>query len=139
MTALADIRSGLATRLLTTGLKIAATGEWPDQVVPPAACVKLVGQQHQQAFGNLGDQQSEIAVEVHLVLALKGGLVNAQKAIELYLSNTGTSSVYTAIAMDRYLGSAVKYTRISGWQSYDTIEVNGQEFMGAIVNVEVTA
>lgn len=135
MANIADIRAGLQARLATiTGLH--SYVEWPDQVTPPAALIKAVAAQHEQAFG-AGDAITEMQIEVHMLLALKGGLVNAQRAIELYLSNTGASSIRVAVVADRTLGGNVSYAFVRGWRAYDTVEVNGQEYLGAIVDVEV--
>ena len=144
MTAIGDIRNGLATRLETiAGLHVFDTGEWPDQITPPAALIKPARANHQIAFGAAGDQRTEHAFEVHVLVSLKGGLVNAQRALDLYAANTGVSSIYQAIAGDRYLGALVNYTQIRGWRDYDTVEVRlgdeAQEFLGAVVDVEVDA
>ena len=135
MANIADIRVGLQARLATIAGLHAYT-EWPDQVTPPAALIKAASAQHEQAFGG-GDAITEMQIEVHIALALKGGLANAQRAIELYLSNTGTSSIRVAITGDRTLGGNVQYAFVRGWRAYDTVEINGQEYLGAIVEVEV--
>jgi len=135
LTNIADIRTGLRNRLATiAGLHVYT--EWPDTVTPPAALIRAASAQHEQTFG-AGDAITEMQIEIHMALALKGGLGNAQKAIELYLSNTGTSSVRVAIVGDRTLGGIVDYTFVRGWRAYDTVEINNQEFLGAIVDVEV--
>lgn len=136
MTLIADIRSGLKARLDTVaGLKTGnGGGEWPEQIVPPAAMIKTVGGQYEQTFGA---DREKAQFEIHVALALKGGIVNAQKNIETYLSNTGASSIRAAIAGDRSLGATVHYTHIRGWRAEDTVEINGSEWMGAIIDVEV--
>lgn len=135
MTNIADIRAGLRDRLATiAGLHVYT--EWPDTVTPPAVLIKAVGAQHEQTFG-LGDAITEMQIELQMALATKGGLANAQKAIELYLSNTGASTIREAITGDRTLGGVVHYTFVRGWRSYDTVEINTSEFLGAIVDVEV--
>ena len=118
------VRAGLLTRLQTiAGLHVAA--EWPDQVVPPAALVKLVRGDYERTFGSGGDDDTDVGIEIVMVLALKGGLITAQRLIEEYLDATGANSIRAAIVADRYLGSTVAYTFVRGWRSYDTIEING--------------
>lgn len=136
MASYANIRAGLLTRLNTIpGLHTNA--EWPEQVVPPAALVKLVSGDYEQAMGAGGDDDTNVRLEIWLALALKGGLENAQRLIEEYLDDEGTNSIRVAVTGDRSLGGNVSYTFVHGWRAYDTLEINGQEFMGAAVDVEV--
>jgi hypothetical protein len=136
MATYAQIRAGLTTRLDTIpGLH--TSDEWPDQVVPPAALVKLVGGDYERAFGTGGDDDTDVRLEIWVALTLKGGLENSQRVIEEYLDNVGTNSIRAAIVADRYLGSTVGYTFVRGWREEDSIEINGQEFMGAVVDVEI--
>ena len=136
MSTYAQIRAGLLTQLQTLpGINVAA--EWPDQVVPPAVCVKLVAGTYEQAFGAGGDEDTDITLEIVVLLGLKGGLANAQRNIELYLDNVGTRSIRAAVIGDRTLGGVAQYTFVRGWRAYDTVEVNGAEWMGATVDVEV--
>jgi hypothetical protein len=141
MADLHSIRAGLAALLATSGLNVGRDPEWPDQVNPPMALIKTVAEQFEQAFGSGafggGDARGLLQIEVHLALVLKGGLVNAQKAIELYLSSTGTQSLYQAIAADRSLGGTANYCFIRGWRAEDSVAIAGNEYMGAIVDLEV--
>ena len=136
MASYAQIRSGLRDRLLTiAGLNTYL--EWPSQVNPPAALINLAGGQYERAFGALGDDDSDVEVEIHLALGLAGGLENAQRQIEEYLDDEGTNSIRAAIVADRTLGNVVGYTHVRGWRAYDTVEINQLEYMGAIVEVDV--
>ena len=135
-TSLAQIRAGLQTRLLTVA-GIHAYAEWPDQIVPPAALIRFDNGEYETAFGPIGDAQVTLNVEVHLALTLKGGLVNAQKMIEQYLDNYAPTSAYAAIAGDRTLGGVVNSVLIHRWRAEDSVEINGQEWMGAIIDAEI--
>lgn len=135
MAAISDIRAGLATALRTiSGLQVVDGGYWPDQVVPPAALPKIVGGAYEQTFG--ADWETK-DFEIHLAVGFKAGLTNAQRAMELYLSNTGASSIRVALAADRTLGGAVRYTRIHGFRDYDSGEINGQEYLTAVIHGQV--
>lgn len=135
MATIADIRAGLATALRTIlGLQVADGGYWPDQMTPPAALPRISAGAYEQTFG--ADWETK-DFEVIVAVALKGGLENAERAIEGYLSNTGAASIRVALAADRTLGGAVRYTRVHGFRDYDSAEINGQEYLSATVYGQV--
>lgn len=136
MATISDVRDGLAIRLRTiTGLQVYE--EWPDQIVPPCALIRPVSAQYEQTFGA---DWTSMQLEVVVLVQLKPGLRNAEIALEPYISNTGASSIRAAIAGDRTLPvggtGTVRGTFIRGWRNYDVVEVNGQEWLGATIDVE---
>jgi len=133
MAGITDIRDGLATRLRTIGAPLNVYDEWPDQVVPPAVLVRPASAQYEQTFGA---DWTSMQLECLVVVTTKGGLKNAELALEPYISNTGASSLRAAIAGDRSLGGNVKYTFIRGWRNYDVVDVNGMELLSAVVEVD---
>ena len=133
---LLQVRTGLQANLATVTPKLAVALYWPDQVVPPAALIKLPSAVYERSFGG-GVAGGTLTAEIQLVVSLQGGLVNAQALMDQYLANSGAASIRAAIAADRTLGGVVAYSFIRGWRDYDTVEINQQAFLGAIVDVEV--
>lgn len=131
MATVAAVRAGLAGRLGGLGLNV--SNEWPDTVIPPAVLIRPVSAEHEQTFGS---DWTSMHFELLVVAGTKAGLKNAEVALEPYISNTGANSLRAAIAGDRTLGGAVKYTFIREWRNYDVVEVGGSEFLGAVVAVD---
>ena len=132
MATLAAIRAGLRTRLATLA-GVHVYDEWPDRITPPACLIRLPRAEHQLTFGA---DMSRISGEVHTVVSLKGGLANAERALEPYISNSGAASVLLALDGDRYLNNTINYLLIQGWRDYDTVDIGGAEYLDAVLDWE---
>ena len=136
MATISDVRDGLAVRLRTiSGLHV--YDEWPDTITPPAALIRPASAQYEQTFGA---DWATMQLEVLVVVGLMGGLANAERAMEPYISNTGTSSIRVAVAADRTLAlsgtGTVRGTFVRGWRNYEPVAINELEYLGTVIDIE---
>lgn len=104
----------------------------PDALVPPAAIVRpLTG-----VFASAHGGSPTVSFEVVIVVALSS-LQTGQRTLDPYLADTGSSSVYATIRADQTLGGVVRGSMVSGWRDYGSLVINGVEYLGARVDVEV--
>lgn len=142
MADVSTIRGAIQTRLETTltGLGIHVYSEWPDQITPPAALVALspgVGIEYEQTLGPT--DRMLLHFEIVIIVTLQGGLGNAQQALDPWISNTGASSIRVALAADRTLTSNVHGLHVRRVRDYGGLQVNGQEWLGAKIDVDCHA
>jgi hypothetical protein len=131
MATIAQIRDGIATRLATiSGLRVYA--RWPNQPNPPAALVRYVTEGSKQAMA-----RHPHMFEITLAVEPISDLARGQSRTDLYLDASGSQSIRSAINGDKTLGGIADTLSVGDWRDYDGVEVNGQDYMGAIVDVEV--
>ena len=136
MATISNVRDGLAARLNTIG-GLHVYNEWPDTITPPAALIRPASAQYEQTFGS---DWATMQIEVLVVVGLKAGLANAERALEPYISNTGTSSIRVAVAADRTLAlsgtGTVRGTFVRGWRNYDVLTIGESDYLGATIDIE---
>ena len=67
------------------------------------------------------------------------GLPRAQTALDAYLDDTGTYSVHAALRGDVTLGGVAHTSDLAGFTNYGAVEVNGAEYLGCVLTVNVWA
>lgn len=135
MATIGAIRTALASRLATiSGLRVAE--RWPGQVNPPAALVRPVSGEYDQTFG---DGDLTVHAFAVVVIVQLGTLEAAQAALDEYLGPTGAKSLRQAVRADPTLGAVVTKAYVQGYRDYDTVVVNGVEYLGATVEIVVWA
>jgi len=128
------IRSGLATNLATiSGLRTAA--EIPDNPSPPIAVVQLRSIDYDQAF------QKGLAVYTFVVTVIVGRSAEreAQRRLNDYSDNTGSSSVKTAIQSDRTLGGSAFDCRVVSLDNIGSLQLNDAAYLAAEFTVTAYA
>lgn len=134
---LSAIRSGLAARLATLTSLRAAHATWPDQVTTPCAIVMPRSGNWRLALAGVPTFSFEVTL---LVAPLQQrGLKRAQDELDAYLDDTGAGSVHAAIRGDVTLGGTVSTCDVTGFTDYGGLEVNGVEYLGVKIEVEVWA
>lgn len=131
MATLSAIRDGLKVRLATI-TSLHAYDVMPDSVNAPAAVVRPVTGDYRGSLAGSPSVRFEIILYVPMAR-----LDRAQDLLDSYLQESGASSVFAAIEADRTLGAVVEETHVPGWRNYDQRELNGQQYLSAIVDVEV--
>lgn len=118
-------RAAIATALATvSGLRVDAEGLWPDRTNLPAA---HVAPSETASPMNITMTTWEESYEVTVLVSLAGGLVRGQRALDdLY------GSVLSALS-DGLAGSLMQMVR----QSYGVLEVDGAEFLGFVLRLEM--
>lgn len=133
MATLSAVRAGLKTRVTTiTALAQRTWDHWPDQFTPPGAIVRVVSGNYEQT---LGGNDAIVRFEIFIAVQV-GTLETAQDQLDPYLDNAGASSIKAAIEADSTLGGVVSYSLVRGFRDYDILEINGVEYLGAIVEVD---
>lgn len=134
MALLSAIEAALSTRLATIG-GLKAFAEQPDTVNPPTAFpIPREGDYHQ----TFGDQEQTTFDVVLLAASFQNGQKRGQNAVDPFLSKSGASSIKAAIeGSDQTLGGVVETFTVSRWYARGLIEVNGVEYWGAKVEVQV--
>lgn len=142
MASVSTIRDAIQTRLETTltGLGLHVYSEWPDQITPPAVLVALspgVAIEYEQTLG--ATDRMLLHFELVVIVTLQGGLASAQQALDPWISNTGASSIRVALAADRTLSGNIHGLHVRRVTDYGGLGVNGQEWLGAKIEVDCHA
>ncbi len=118
-------RAAIATALATvSGLRVDAAGLWPDRTNLPAAHVAPSDAASPMSL-TMGTWTE--AYEVTVLVSLAAGLSRGQRALDdLY------DGVVTAL-VDGLAGSLMQIAR----QSYGVLEVDGAEFLGFVLRLEM--
>lgn len=129
MADLGTVRTSIATALDTIPeLRVHTGGLWPDSVNPPAALLKPLSDRP------LSLDESTLIESFELIVVVRGGgpYESAQKALDLFCSNTGSKSVKAALqtGLGGLLLSANR-------RDYGVFEIAGVEMSGAIWTLEV--
>lgn len=133
MATLATVRDGLKTRLATiAGLE--AYDTLPDTPnVPCAWIVPTRGNAH-TTFSGRGSFFLDVII---LAAAMQQGMVKAQDKLDGYLDLSGANSIIGAIEGDLTLGGNAETVLVGDWTDYGEIDVNGIEYLGARIPIEV--
>ena len=134
MAELDDLAEAIRTRLATiSGLRASAYA--PDNVQPPCAYpVPTVG-----TYENTLSSAPSTLFEI-VVLAAPfdpKGLARAQKALNALLARTGSGSIRAALRADVTLGGTAHTLDVKGWREYESLAVNGVEYLGARLDLEI--
>ena len=128
------LRSGLATNLATiSGLRVAA--EIPDNPSPPIGIVSLRTVEYDQAF------QRGLAVYTFTVTVIVGRAAEreAQRRLNDYCDNSGTSSVKLAIESDKTLGGSAFDCRVTSMDNIGALQMNDATYLAADFTVSAYA
>jgi hypothetical protein len=125
MVAVSTIRTNVQTALATiTGLR--AHNVWPDQLIAPAALVRVV----RVAYAQTEDAMRDVFLEIVLLAAPSGqGIERGQKALDAYLDQSGTKSIVAAVENGQ--------TRVVEMTDYGELEVNGVPYLGCRFSIQV--
>ena len=137
MASLSAIRAGLAARFATISTLRNSYVRWPDQIVAPCAIVMPRDATWREALAGA----PTFVFEVTLLAApwADRGLPRAQTALDAYLDDTGTDSVHAALRGDVTLGGVAHTSDLAGFTNYGAVEVNGAEYLGCVLTVNVWA
>lgn len=133
MASITALRSGLATNLLTAGVR--SSGTLPAQVNPPFALVAPSGVNYHRAFNN---SLSEYSFTITLVVAQMSER-NAQNSLDAFCSATGNSSIRRAIESDKTLGGVAYDTVVTDMRNYGATTIGETTYLAAEFNVVVQA
>lgn len=134
MPTIADLKNGIATNLATiTGLR--TSGTIPEQVNPPVAIITFNTVEYDTTFGRGLDMYSFTVT----VIVSRADARNAQNLLDVYCAPTGTSSIKTAIELDRSLGSKANDLRVTGLSNYGNLTIGETNYFAAEFAVTVYA
>jgi hypothetical protein len=134
MTALTDLRTGLANRLTTiTGLRSSAY--IPDNPQPPVAVVMPGRITYDTAFGRGSDEYQ------FTVLLIVGRVADraSQTTLDGYCESSGNRSVKAAIEGDRSLGGKALDCRVTEMANQGSLAIGDVTYHTAEFNVSVIA
>ena len=134
MTALTDLRTGLANRLTTiTGLRSSAY--IPDNPQPPVAVVMPGRITYDTAFGRGSDEYQ------FTIMLIVGRVADraSQTTLDGYCESSGTRSVKAAIEGDRSLGGKALDCRVTEMANQGSLAIGDVTYHTAEFNVSVIA
>lgn len=134
MTTIDAIRTGLANNLATiSGLRTAS--EIPDNPSPPIGIVSLRSIQYNESFAK------GLAVYNFIVTVIVGRAAErvAQRRLNDYCDNSGSSSVKTAIESDRTLGGSAYDCRVVSLDNIGNLLLGDATYLAAEFTVTVFA
>jgi hypothetical protein len=134
MTALTDLRTGLANRLTTiTGLRSSAY--IPDNPQPPVAVVMPGRITYDQAFGRGSDEYS------FTIMLIVGRVADraSQTTLDGYCESSGSRSVKAAIEGDRSLGGKALDCRVTEMTNQGSLSIGDVTYHTAEFSVTVIA
>ncbi len=134
MATIDELGEAIKTRLETiSGLRVS----WlpPEQInVPQAVIVPGSGAYHVRP----GDGQS---VTFHIIIyaaSAQHGTNMGASAVLPYIDKSGDQSIKAALQGDTRLGGIASELHWRGWHDFDALkDYNGQEYWGAIIDIEV--
>ena len=134
MTALTDLRTGLANRLATiSGLRSSAY--IPDNPQPPVAVVMPGRIQYDTAFGRGSDEYQ------FTIMLIVGRVADraSQTTLDGYCESSGSRSVKAAIEGDRTLGGKALDCRVTEMTNQGSLAIGDVTYHTAEFNVSVIA
>jgi hypothetical protein len=134
MTALTDLRTGLANRLTTiTGLRSSAY--IPDNPQPPVAIVMPGRITYDQAFGRGSDEYQ------FTIMLIVGRVADraSQTTLDGYCESSGSRSVKAAIEGDRTLGGKALDCRVTEMTNQGSLSIGDVTYHTAEFSVTVIA
>jgi len=133
MTAIADLRQGLADNLATiTGLRTSV--DIPDNPSPPIAVIAIDTVDYSQAYQN-GLVRYNFQVTV---IASRASDRRAQARLDAYIS-TGASSVKEALESDRTLGGVAFDCFVADMSNFGTVSLGEVTYLACDFTVQVLA
>lgn len=135
MATIGQIRAGIKDRLATIS-GLSAHDIVPDQVNPPCAVVFGPEIDYDATMGRGSDDY-----RFHVILLVsRVDERSGQDLLDTYLAPSGATSVKVAVeGGGGDLGGIVDFVRVKEVREYGAQEINGLQFFGAAVLVEVTA
>ena len=134
MTALTDLRTGLANRLATiTGLRSSAY--IPDNPQPPVAVVMPGRIQYDTAFGRGSDEYQ------FTIMLIVGRVADraSQTNLDAYCASSGSTSVKAATEGDRSLGGKALDCRVTEMTNQGSLAIGDVTYHTAEFSVTVIA
>jgi hypothetical protein len=134
MTALTDLRTGLAARLATiSGLRSSAY--IPDNPQPPVAVVMPGRIQYDTAFGRGSDEYQ------FTIMLIVGRVADraSQTNLDAYCASSGSASVKAAVEGDRSLGGKALDCRVTAMTSQGSLAIGDVTYHTADFAVTVIA
>jgi hypothetical protein len=134
MTALTDLRTGLANRLTTiTGLRSSAY--IPDNPQPPVAIVMPGRITYDQAFGRGSDEYQ------FTIMLIVGRVADraSQTNLDAYCASSGSTSVKAAVEGDRTLGGKALDCRVTEMTNQGSLSIGDVTYHTAEFSVTVIA
>jgi hypothetical protein len=134
MTALTDLRTGLATRLATiSGLRSSAY--IPDNPTPPVAVVMPGRIQYDTAFGRGSDEYQ------FTIMLIVGRVADraSQTNLDAYCASSGSTSVKAAVEGDRTLGGKALDCRVTEMTNQGSLAIGDVTYHTAEFSVTVIA
>jgi hypothetical protein len=134
MTALTDLRTGLANRLSTiNGLR--SSSYIPDNPQPPVAIVMPGRIQYDQAFGRGSDEYQ------FTIMLIVGRVADraSQTNLDAYCASSGSASVKAAVEGDRTLGGKALDCRVTEMTNQGSLAIGDVTYHTAEFNVSVIA
>jgi len=134
MTALTDLRTGLANRLATiTGLRSSAY--IPDNPQPPVAVVMPGRIQYDTAFGRGSDEYQ------FTIMLIVGRVADraSQTNLDAYCASSGSTSVKAAVEGDRTLGEKALDCRVTEMTNQGSLAIGDVTYHTAEFSVTVIA
>jgi len=134
MTALTDLRTGLANRLATiSGLRSSAY--IPDNPQPPVAVVMPGRIQYDTAFGRGSDEYQ------FTIMLIVGRVADraSQTNLDAYCASSGSTSVKAAIEGDRTLGGTALDCRVTEMTNQGSLAIGDVTYHTAEFSVTVIA
>lgn len=134
MTALTDLRTGLANRLATiNGLR--SSSYIPDNPQPPVAIVMPGRIQYDQAFGRGSDEYQ------FTIMLIVGRVADraSQTNLDAYCASSGSASVKAAVEGDRTLGGKALDCRVTEMTNQGSLAIGDVTYHTAEFSVTVIA
>jgi hypothetical protein len=126
MTDISALREAIATNLATiSGLRSSA--DLPDNPNPPIAVVSLESIDYDQAFNN---GLTVFTFSIMVIVGRQSDRV-AQRSLNGYASQSGASSIKTAVESDRSLDGNAADVRVSSMTSIGTLQLNDTDYLVA--------
>ena len=132
---LSQVRTALAAQVaLVPGLRVAATFT---DVTPPAAVVMPI-QGAFMTYGITSDGQVNWLLRIILLTSV-GDTKTGQNAMDALLATTGSQSIYLTLQADPSLGGVVSFCEPVEATGYGLMNVDGVDYLGCSLTVQVGA
>jgi hypothetical protein len=134
MTALTDLRTGLANRL-TTITSLRSSAYIPDNPQPPVAVVMPGRITYDQAFGRGSDEYQ------FTIMLIVGRVADraSQTNLDAYCASSGSTSVKAAVEGDRSLGGKALDCRVTEMTNQGSLAIGDVTYHTAEFSVTVIA
>jgi hypothetical protein len=134
MATLSELRSEIATQLANiTGLR--TNSIVPDTIQPPIAIVEPTSVNYDKTMARGLD---EFNFKVTVIVG-RPDVRTGQNAIDAYISSTGSSSIKQVLESNRTLGGKCNDLRVTGLNSYGSIQIGDTPYLAAEFAVIVYA